>query len=77
MPDLGLYTGEVLAAYAGSLALLAVLVGGSIWQARRTIEMTCNMAATARPYLRCRKVARRLRLIWDNSPISLCSRQAT
>ncbi|MEL6532545.1 MAG: heme exporter protein CcmD [Pseudomonadota bacterium] len=35
MPDLGLYTGEVLAAYAGSLALLAVLVGGSIWQARR------------------------------------------
>lgn len=35
MPDLGLYSSEVLAAYAGSLAMLAALIGGTVWQARR------------------------------------------
>jgi heme exporter protein D len=35
MPDLGNYAVEVLSSYAAGLALLAVLVGLSLWQARR------------------------------------------
>ena len=35
MPDLGKYAVEVLSSYAAGLALLAVLVGLSLWQARR------------------------------------------
>ena len=35
MPDLGTYAVPVLSAYAGTLGLLAVLVVGSIWKARR------------------------------------------
>ncbi|WP_216364877.1 MULTISPECIES: heme exporter protein CcmD [Rhodobacterales] len=35
MPDLGRYATEVLSAYAGSLALLILVVVVSIWQARR------------------------------------------
>lgn len=36
MPDLGAYALWVLAAYGISLALLAAIVAGSVWQARRT-----------------------------------------
>jgi heme exporter protein D len=36
MPDLGKYTGDVLAAYGVSLAILAVLIGISLVQARRS-----------------------------------------
>ena len=35
MPDLGAYAAEVLSAYAVTLALLVLLVGVSVWQARR------------------------------------------
>lgn len=35
MPDLGAYAAEVIAAYAVTLALLAAIVGVSVWQARR------------------------------------------
>jgi heme exporter protein D len=35
MPDLGTYAVPVLSSYAVSLALLIVLVGASIWKARR------------------------------------------
>ncbi len=35
MPDLGTYSGVVLAAYGISLALLAGIVLVSVWQARR------------------------------------------
>ena len=36
MPDLGAYAFEVTLAYAGSLALLAILIGASWAQARRS-----------------------------------------
>ena len=35
MPELGKYAGAVLSSYAASLALLAVLVGLSLWRSRR------------------------------------------
>ncbi|RWR06032.1 heme exporter protein CcmD [Paenirhodobacter populi] len=35
MPDLGRYTMTVLSAWGATLALLAVLVGVSLWQAAR------------------------------------------
>ncbi len=35
MPELGKYAGTVLSAYAISLALLALIVGLSVWQSRR------------------------------------------
>lgn len=35
MPDLGKYAFEILMSYGLSLGLLAVLIGGSVWQARR------------------------------------------
>lgn len=35
MPDLGQYTVYVLSSYAVALGLLAAIVAGSIWQARR------------------------------------------
>ena len=35
-PDLGPYAVEVLSAYAGTLALLLILVAGSVLQGRRT-----------------------------------------
>lgn len=35
-PDLGPYVVEVLSAYAGTLALLLILVAGSVWQGRKT-----------------------------------------
>ena len=35
-PDLGRYAVEVLSAYAGTLALLLILVAGSVLQGRRT-----------------------------------------
>ncbi|SFR10920.1 heme exporter protein CcmD [Poseidonocella sedimentorum] len=35
MPELGKYAETVLGAYAASFALLALLVGASLWQARR------------------------------------------
>lgn len=35
IPDLGRYSVEVLSAYGASLLLLIILVGGSIWKARR------------------------------------------
>jgi heme exporter protein D len=38
MPDLGKYAVEVLSSYAAGLALLAALVGLSLWQARRVRE---------------------------------------
>ncbi len=38
MPDLGAYAVEVLSAYAGTLLLLAALVGASIWKARRVLR---------------------------------------
>jgi heme exporter protein D len=38
MPDLGKYAGVVLSSYAAGLALLALLVGLSLWQARRVRE---------------------------------------
>lgn len=38
MPDLGTYAVPVLSAYAGSLLLLAVLIVGSIWKARRVFR---------------------------------------
>ena len=38
MPDLGAYAFEVTLAYAGSLAMIAVLVGLSIAQARKAKE---------------------------------------
>jgi heme exporter protein D len=38
MPELGKYAGAVLSSYAAGLALLALLVGVSLWQARRVRE---------------------------------------
>jgi len=38
MPDLGRYAVEVLSAYAGTLLLLAALIAGSIWKARRVLR---------------------------------------
>jgi len=38
MPDLGSYATEVLSAYAGSILLLAVLVAGSVWKARKVLR---------------------------------------
>lgn len=35
MPDLGRYAAEVLSAYAGTIFLLLVMVGGSIWKSKR------------------------------------------
>lgn len=35
MPDLGKYAAAVLGAYAGSLLLLAGLVGATLWKGRR------------------------------------------
>jgi heme exporter protein D len=35
MPDLGKYAFAVLGSYAASLALIVLVVGLSIWQARR------------------------------------------
>ena len=35
MPDLGAYAVPVLSAYGVSIALLIVLVGASVWKARR------------------------------------------
>ncbi|WP_101067893.1 heme exporter protein CcmD [Roseovarius salinarum] len=35
MPELGKYAVEVLSSYAVSIALLAVLVGLSLWRSRR------------------------------------------
>jgi heme exporter protein D len=35
MPDLGKYAVSVLSSYAATLALLAVIVGLSLWQGRR------------------------------------------
>ncbi|MBF9026102.1 heme exporter protein CcmD [Rhodobacterales bacterium HKCCD6035] len=35
-PDLGSYAVEVLSAYAGTLALLLILVASSVWQGRKT-----------------------------------------
>lgn len=35
MPDLGKYADTVLSAYAASLALLALIVGLSLWRGRR------------------------------------------
>jgi heme exporter protein D len=35
MPDLGQYAVYVLSSYAVTLGLLAVLIIGSVWQARR------------------------------------------
>jgi heme exporter protein D len=42
MPDLGRYATEVLMAYGGSIALLLIIVGVSIWKAgqvRRRLEV--------------------------------------
>ncbi|MDB2548179.1 heme exporter protein CcmD [Paracoccaceae bacterium] len=36
IPDLGPYAVEVLSAYAGTLALLLILVAGSVLQGRKT-----------------------------------------
>ncbi len=38
MPDLGRYTTEVLSAYGVTLLLLAALIVGSIWKARRVLR---------------------------------------
>lgn len=38
MPDLGRYAGEVLLAYAGTIVLLALLITGSVWKARRVLR---------------------------------------
>lgn len=45
MPDLGRYAVEVLSAYAGSLTLLALLVGGSVWRARRVTRQLAAIEA--------------------------------
>ncbi len=39
MPDLGKYADAVLSSYAVSLGLILMLVGVSIWRARRVKEM--------------------------------------
>ncbi|WP_370251090.1 heme exporter protein CcmD [Nioella sp.] len=38
MPDLGRYATEVLSAYAGTLILLALLIAGSVWKARKVLR---------------------------------------
>jgi len=38
MPDLGRYATEVLSAYAGTIALLILLIAGSVWKARRVLR---------------------------------------
>ena len=38
MPDLGSYATEVLTAYAVALVLLAALIGGSVWKARKILR---------------------------------------
>jgi heme exporter protein D len=48
MPDLGSYAGPVLAAYAVSLAILAGIVGLSLWQARRAKQRLEEAEASAR-----------------------------
>jgi heme exporter protein D len=35
MPELGKYAGAVLGSYAATIALLAALIGLSLWQSRR------------------------------------------
>ncbi|WP_224815197.1 heme exporter protein CcmD [Hasllibacter sp. MH4015] len=43
--DLGQYAAEVLSAYAGTLALLALLLIGSIWKARRVARHLADVEA--------------------------------
>jgi heme exporter protein D len=43
MPDLGSYAAEVLTAYAVTGALLAGMVGLSLWQSRRARERLREM----------------------------------
>jgi heme exporter protein D len=38
MPDLGRYATEVLSAYAGSIALLGLLIAASVWKARKVLR---------------------------------------
>lgn len=45
MPDLGTYATEVLLAYAGSLLLLAVLIGWT-WQRARRIRQQLSALET-------------------------------
>ena len=50
MPDLGRYAFTVLTAYGVTLALLAALVGVSLWQARRAARALARQeAARAQP----------------------------
>lgn len=48
MPDLGPYAGTVLGAYAVTLALLAVLVGLSLWRAARVARALAAAEAARR-----------------------------
>lgn len=45
MPDLGTYAVPVLSAYAGTLTLLAAIVAGSIWRARRVARKLADVEA--------------------------------
>jgi heme exporter protein D len=38
MPDLGRYATEVLSAYAVTIALVVVLIGASVWKARKVLR---------------------------------------
>ncbi|WP_438363138.1 heme exporter protein CcmD [Nioella halotolerans] len=38
MPDLGRYATEVLSAYAVTFLLVAVLIGASVWKARKVLR---------------------------------------
>lgn len=38
MPDLGRYATEVLSAYAVTLVCVAVLIGASVWKARKVLR---------------------------------------
>lgn len=38
MPDLGRYTVEVLSAYGGTMLAIALLIGWSVWRARRVLH---------------------------------------
>ena len=50
MPDLGPYAVSVLASYAVTLALLAVLVGLSLWRFRRMRAALDALQEQARPH---------------------------
>jgi heme exporter protein D len=48
MPDLGRYQTTILSAYAVTFALLALLVGLSVWRARRVARDLAAEEARAR-----------------------------